>query len=328
AVETLRNAGIEPAENSTVLLVSLGRVEVDVILLQGDQIRSMRSFRLPEKISFSENQDRIAAEIKRTLAAAPDDSETDSSPPTIYIFAAENEIASLVEQLRADSHDVSVIDPFSMQKVQCANRPELPGRFAPLLGAIFEASSPSLLSKHAKIDFLRPKEAPKPTNYLRIIVLLILLVSIIGYGIFLWNQSVVSGMEEKQAALEKEYAQVAARYNEIRPKWSVLQEAQNWDSRGVAWLDDLRELSVVLPDRDDLVITQMAFTTGPINNNPQIAGMIQLEGMVRDPIVLRTLQNQLQITGKYQMRFPSPSVNPAGGGYPWLFRTSIFCLKR
>jgi hypothetical protein len=65
-----------------------------------------------------------------------------------------------------------------------------------------------------------------------------------------------------------------------------------------------------------------------LENNPRFSGLIQMNGMMREPSVLLKLQTDLQRQGLYLMQFPAPSANPAGGGYPWLFRISIYRLRR
>ena len=157
---------------------------------------------------------------------------------------------------------------------------------------------------------------------------LLFLFGIAGYGVYHWNEGVIQGMKTELAQLESEYKEVATKFQEVQPIWNVLRQTQYWDAQGVVWLDELRELSVVLPAEQNLVVTGITFTTGPINNDSRISGMIQLSGMVRDPSVLMTLQRDLQAKGIYQMRYPAPSPNPAGGGYPWLFRTSIMRWRR
>jgi len=106
-----------------------------------------------------------------------------------------------------------------------------------------------------------------------------------------------------------------------------LWQTQLWESQNVVWLDVLRDLSEVLPGNTDLVVARMTFRTGPIDNNPRSAGTIELYGMVRDPSVLRDLQSRLHLSGRYLMQTPTQTPNPAGGGYPWLFRTTIHRLR-
>jgi len=196
-------------------------------------------------------------------------------------------------------------------------------KFAPLIGSLV------VQSRKVKpvIDFLRPKEAPKPPNYARAILLTCALLGVVCFGLYYWNQSVVSGMEEQLAAIREEHQRVAGEIRQLQPSFFVLSQTQNWELQNVLWLDVLKDLSEVLPGNTDLVVSQMTFTTGPINNNPRLAGSITMQGMVRDPSVLQQLQRQLHMSGRYMMQNPVPRPNPAGGGYPWLFQTTIFRLR-
>jgi hypothetical protein len=68
--------------------------------------------------------------------------------------------------------------------------------------------------------------------------------------------------------------------------------------------------------------------SGPINTRDQrIVGSITLSGMARDPSVLMKLQNDLHSSRRYLMQYSAPRPNPAGGGYPWLFSTTIYRLR-
>jgi hypothetical protein len=133
-------------------------------------------------------------------------------------------------------------------------------------------------------------------------------------------------MEEELVRVKDEHQKVAAQLQQVQPGFNVLRLTKNWEAQNVLWLDELKELSVVLPGDQDLVVSQMSFTT--LENNARFSGMIQMGGMVRDPSVLLKLQTDLRARGVYLMQYPVPSTNPAGGGYPWLFRTSIYRLRR
>lgn len=334
ATELILRSDLAPKQFEPGLIVNVVGNDVDLVLLEGEKIVTLRSFRLPEQLSFADSAQRIATEIERTLTVGNEDF-AEESIRKIFLFGTEEDWRPLVELLQKvslqkessqkDGLNVVVVNPFELPGIVSATQPEQPGRFAPLLGLLLSHSGAPALK--TDIDFLHPREAPKATNYVRAAVLALFLLAICGFGVYHWNQSVVRGMEQELARLESEYKEVATQFQQVRPIWNVLQQTQNWDAQGVSWLDELRNLSITLPGEQDLVVTQMSFATGPINNNPRIAGMIQLSGMVRDPTVLMNLQRQLHAKGIYQMRYPSPSPNPAGGGYPWLFRTTIYRLK-
>ncbi|MDR3183618.1 MAG: hypothetical protein LBT89_12010 [Planctomycetaceae bacterium] len=307
--------GSDDTEGKTAaLIVSTAGCDADLILAVNKRIRSIRSFRLPQ-----ENQRQsLIDEIQRTVTVGFDG--IDITPQRLILFDE-----TLVSGLTDLELDIQVLHPFSLQKVSAAAMPadaaepagESAGQYAPLIG--------SLLALHNKqgIDFLHPKEAPKPPNYLRPALLAVLCIGIVGYGIYRWNQGIVRGLETKLAEVKKEHQQVAGELQSIQPGWNVLRQTQIWESQNVLWLDVLKDLSQIMPNGTDLVVSQMSFSQGPANN-PRIRGTVMLSGMVRDPQVLRQLQSDLQKTGRYVMQNPAPSANPAGGGYPWLFKASVY----
>ena len=306
--------------SEAVLSVCVVGNDVDLAILEGRQIVSVRSFRLPDGLSLTETTERIASEIQRTVTVGID-GQSGVSVKQILLFGNDDEWTTLVDTLRKRDLDVQLIDPFTLPHVTAKTVPDQPGRFAPLLGLL----SGELANRKTAIDFLNPKEPPRPANYALLAVLTLFLLGIVGYGLFYWNQQVVKKLEQEVATLEEEDKQVTGKFQQLQPIWNVLRNTQLWDTQGTIWLDELRELSIVLPTEQELVVTQMSFA---VSTNPRSTGQILLNGMVRDPAVLYTFQNQLKAKGIYLMADPKPTQNPAGGGYPWLFRTTIWRIKQ
>lgn len=321
AAELILRGDTAPGPGEPALIVNAVGSDVDLVLTEGDRIVSIRSVRFPVQLRFAEVVARIHEEIERTVTVEAEET-ADKPIRKVYLFGDGEEWTPLVELLEHRQREAVVVNPFTLPGVRSTAIPEFPGRFAPLFGAVLDR----IPSRKARIDLLHPKEAPKATNYVRTALLIFGLLLIACFGLYRWNQGVVRSQEAELARLEKEYAEIAAQYQQVQPIWQVLRQTRNWDGQGVVWLDELRELSVVLPGEQDLVASRIAFV--PMENDPRYTGMIQLGGMVRDPTVLLTLQRNLQAKGVYQMRYPAPVANPAGGGYPWLFQTSILRLRR
>ncbi|MDR1268918.1 MAG: hypothetical protein LBK82_05285 [Planctomycetaceae bacterium] len=303
------------------LIVYVVENDLDLVLVEGKQILSSRSVRLPDQLRFAEIVDKIAAEVERTVMVG-DDRVTGQPIKKVLLFGGEEDWTPLIQILTEQGLEVSVINPFQISGVHTTVIPDQPVCFAPLLGLLFEQQT---LPKNS-IDFLHPKEAPKPANYFRSVFLAVVLLGICCLGLYYWNWEVVRGMEEELVRVKEEHQKITAQLQQIQPGFNVLRQARNWDTQGVVWLDELRELSLVLPNEQDLVVSQMSFSI--LENNARFSGIIQMNGIVRDPSVLMKLQTDLQGRGIYLVQFPAPSVNPAGGGYPWLFRISIYRLRR
>ena len=298
------------------LVVSIVGNDVDLVMIAEQCIAAVRSFRLPAE----HQQKNLAEEIERTLTIGL---EGENPVPVRHLIVfGEETNTELLHYLSDNDWTVRFLNPFTLPNVSATKSVNEPEKFAPLIGSLL------LQSQKIKpvIDFLHPKEAPKPPDYTRPALLTLTLLAIVCLGLYFWNQRVISGMETKLAALTEEYQQVSAEYNQLYSGWNVLRQTQIWEYQNVVWLDVLKDLSEVMPSSTDLVVAQMTLT-GPVGNDSRVAGTISLSGMVRDPSVLMKLQNDLHSSGRYRYQYQAPSPNPAGGGYPWLFRTTIYRLR-
>ena len=305
----------EPSEPR--LVVNTVGNDADMIIVTDGRITAIRSFRLPAE----HQQKSLADEIERTLTIGLEG--IDPVPIRHVILFGDGTERELQNYLSLSGLAVQFLNPFTLPNISAPKSMDEPEKFAPLIGSLVAQSR----KVKPVIDFLHPKEAPKPPDYTRPALLAIVLLAIICFGLFYWNQGVISGREKQLAAIKKEHQQLADELNQLTPSWNTLYHTYLWESQNVVWLDVLKDLSEVLPGSTDLVATQMTFTTGPINNDPRLAGSISLTGMVRDPSVLLKLQNDLHSSRRYLMQNPMPTPNQAGGGYPWWFRTTIYRLR-
>ena len=291
--------------------------DVDLIIIDKKRISAIRSFRLPA----DDQQKNLADEIERTLTIGVEDSSP-ISVQHVVLFGDGTEV-KLPEYLSQNGLAVQFLNPFTLPHVSVVKNVSDPEKFAPLIGSLLIQSQ----KIKPAIDFLHPKEAPKPVNYARPILAVLLLLGVVAFGLYYWNQSVIRKMESQLAEVREEHQQIDAELRQLLPSRNVLWQTSVWESQNVVWLDVLKDLSEVLPGSTDLVVAQMTFRTGQTANIPRSAGTIELYGMARDPSVLRELQGRLNASGRYLMQFQAPTPNPAGGGYPWLFRTTIHRLQ-
>jgi hypothetical protein len=312
---------LEGNASEPYLVVNAVGNDVDLIIVVAGRIAAIRSFRLPSE----HPQKNLAGEIERTLAIGLEGIE----PPPIrhIILFGDGTETELQDDLMQSGLSVQWLNPLTLPNVSAPGDISNPEKFAPLIGS-FVVQSKKITPV---IDFLHPKEAPKPPNYLRLALLVLVFFGIVCTGFFLWNRTEIRRLETQLAKVKAEHQEVAGNLQQLTPSWSVLQQTYLWESQNVLWLDVLKDLSEVLPSSTDLVAAQMTLTTGPIqisNNPPRFAaGSIVLSGMVRDPSVLMNLQSNLHLSGRYWMQYSPPSPNPAGGGYPWTFRTTIYRLR-
>ncbi len=320
AAKLVAQSELAPDKFEPGIVVDLVGREVDIILMEGGRIVSVRSLRLPEGLTSEESLARIADELERSAMIAAEGIAPEAIKK-LYLFGTENEWTLLTERLaKGRPWEITVVDPFDLPGFTVANTvtiPEPSGRFASLLGLLADQQNRTRNS----IDLLHPKEAPKPPNYLRVVLMTAVLLIVCGLGLFHWNQGVIAEMEAERAKLEKAYTEAYTGYQQAYPIYAVLQSAGNWDAGSSAWLDELRDLSLVLPGEQDLVLSQISFTA---MTGGQYKGVIRLSGMVRDPAILTSMRQTLESQGRYRMQAPQVTVNPAGGGYPSRFTTEIY----
>jgi hypothetical protein len=306
------------------LIVHAAGSEADLILANGKRIVAIRSFHLSEQNDLQQLSD----EIERTVAIGFEGADSLSIGRLILFGTelAQCELAEKLSNLPNFDVDIRVINPFALPGIDAAEKPEQPADFAALIGSLLALQNKLQNKTRNSIDLLNPKEAPKPPNYTRQIVLAIVFFGIVGFGFYHWNSGVVQQLETKLAEIQKEHKKVADELRLAQPSWNVLRQTQLWETQNVIWLDVLKDLSQVLPNSNDLMLTQMTFSTGG-GNNPRIAGTVSISGMVRDPSVLLKLQNDLRASKRYDMQNPAPTPNPLGGGYPWLFKATAYRLR-
>jgi len=299
------------------LVVDIVGNDVDLIIIAEGRIAAIRSFRLPAE----QQQKNLADEIERTLTIGL---EGDDPLPVQHVVmfsdGTETELSKYLSQIGLT---VQFLNPFTIPNVSASTNVHDPEKFAPLIGSLI------IQSKNAKpvVDFLHPKEAPKPPDYTRPAVFALAMLVAVCVGLYFWNQSVINGMKKELETIKATHQQVATEINELTPGWNVLAQTWNWEAQNVVWLDVLKDLSYVLPSGTDLVVEQMTLTTGQTNNVRGATGSIALSGIVRDPAILMKLMGDLHSSGRYLMQVPRTWPNPAGGGYPVRFSTTIYPVR-
>jgi hypothetical protein len=241
-------------------------------------------------------------------------------------LADDKELATLPEQLRQHSLEVRTIDPLETARVQVEPKPQFSGRYAALLGMmLLEASN-----QKPAIDLLHPKSKPQPPNYAGMIVFSLLLFALILGSLYYWNSVQLKKMEQERDAVKKKYEEFYTTYNQWTSPYQMLLNASVFDTRDAIWLDVLRDIAPYFPEQQDMIVNQMEYISGPITgvaNGAYYSGRIYVSAMVRDPLVIATLKQNLEAKGMYAVFPATPTQNPAGGGYPWIYRFTIGCYK-
>jgi len=179
------------------LLVNLVGDEVDLTVVAKSKIVFTRTARIPHSDDRAETDRRVLAEIGRTLMVAMQHQIGDQAVRRICLCGARGDYQGLVDGA-AEQFEIPVVefDPFDAVEIGRKAMPDESGPFASLLGMLLDEAHGD---RHA-IDFLNPREVPKPPNRRRLYAAVAALL-IIG-GLYVWG--------EQSAELEKLDATVAA----------------------------------------------------------------------------------------------------------------------
>ena len=300
-----------------VLLVQCTQSEVDMVVVEETNVAFIRSIKLPESLSDEEQTSRIAAEIARTIAVSRQEVEG-TALEKVILYGHADEYTALQERLADLEIEAVVQNPFQLPCVVAPAKAKItgvsaePGHYAALFGMILSEQSKSPV----RIDFLHPREKPQPLNIARFVVLFLLLVGVIGYGAYLWNRQHLNQLQVQLAGLNTDIEKLSVEYQQLNPRYVQLLNASSWESRQLIWLDELRDISVRLPDEQDMVIHQIRFFIS------QPYCTIDLLARVRDTSIIQQIVTHFQSDRNHIVTIADQRPVDGGGGYP------IFCSIR
>ncbi len=301
------------------LLVNLLPQEVDLSVVVEGRVVFSRTTRLPGVTTTEMRTQRLLVEINRTLAVAPVSQFGPERIERVYVFGGPGEHASLVKHIREELVlPATIVDPFESVQIADELVPEDAGRFASLVGMIVEEASGV---PHA-IDFLHPRRPPKPLDRKRVAMGIAGAVAVVCllFGYSLWSEL---------AEIDAQNAEYSARLSDLRDtlktanqQKKVLAAVKEWQSADIAWLDELRDLSLRLPSARDLVVLRMSLSAGRRGG-----GSVDVQGLVRDPSVVVRMEKEIR-DKNHQIRSKRVQERTRQEDYTWLFETSIGVGRR
>ena len=305
------------AVEQPVLLVQCTTSDVDMVVVEETNIAFVRSIKLPESLENEDRTRRIASEIARTIAVSRQEIEG-TVLEKVIIFGTTDEYQPLQEQLSDQEIETVVQDPFRLTCVQTPAKAKItgasvaPGHYAALFGMILseQAKSP------VRIDFLHPREKPQPLNIARFVALFLLLVGVIGFAAWYANKQYLKQLEDQVAGLTADIESLQTEGRQIYPTYAQLSQASLWENQQLIWLDELRDISVRLPDEQDIVISEMQYnyvfpTAGDAGNY----GTIDLSGRVRNVNVLHQIVQSFNSDNWHRAQIIQQVPLRSGGGY-------------
>ena len=160
AAASLFSRTASPPEDVCLLANRIGD-EIDLTVLAEGDVAFSRTIRLPRDLDDSVLIERLTAEIQRTIAVSFQNTADLGPVEGVYLFGGPNEYQHLIETIQEELGVAAmVIDPFVAVDNTDQVPPQNAGEFAPLLGMILDEIRDGT---HA-IDFLNPRQQPKPPN--------------------------------------------------------------------------------------------------------------------------------------------------------------------
>jgi Tfp pilus assembly PilM family ATPase/Tfp pilus assembly protein PilN len=306
----------QPAERAKLrLLVDLLSDEADLTVMADGKVVFLRTMRLADDpLSGTEQAAVLLGEIRRTIAAAQNQ-------------LGGRRVESIVLCGRGDRHDAlarlmqetlgtptTLFDPFvglNLSHELQEAPPELPGRFAPLLGMLLSELEHT---PHA-IDFLHPRRRPPPPSRRKMYIAAGVAAGVLLLGYFVYTQIERNWLEDEIAALESQSKSLdddVARADKLEKKVKMIEK---WTAGDMPWLEELRKLSKRCPPAKEMMLTQM--TVLPSGTG----GEIQLSGLAASTSTIEEMEKSLY--DKSHGVVPKGSSLTPKAGYRRQFKESV-----
>lgn len=273
------------------LMVDLLTEEADLTVLDGQHLLLTRTVRLHSPEDDEAQARGLLSEIRRTIAAANNQLGGRRVDKVILCGDGSDHatIKSLVEHELA--LPTELFDPFSELRegtIARPDRPEHAGRFAPLLGLLFDEAT---ATPHS-IDFLHPRKKPEPRNVRRSGILIASTFAVLGIAaaFLVWLQ--LSSLDEDIAHLKARSSELKSEVtaaDKLRKDETAIQDFLN---HNINWLDELEQLSQRLPPAEDAIVTQLSFAVQPYG------GQVRIEGYTREPTGFQDIENRLRVADR------------------------------
>lgn len=308
---------IAVAERTCLVVNRVGQ-DVEWNVVTPGRLVFTRTVRLPEQASDEEIAERLVAEAKRTVLAAPREYVGEGGIQNVYLFGRQAEYEATANAVgRELSLPVEVLDPLDAVEAPDVEVPPQPERFAPLLGVLLDEAAGG-----QPLDLLHPRRPPHPWKRWRIPALAASGVALIAIALggYVWgNLAEVSADNARLEARLRDLNETARKAVKQKER---IEAIAAWRNRDVNWLEELRDLSVRFPGPRDAVVLRMSMRPAQ-----GAGGLIDLQGLVRDPNVVVNLESQVR-DGFRSVRSRRVQQRTQDNDYTWAYETSVSVAPR
>jgi len=298
------------------LLVDLLADEADLTVTAAEKVVFLRRARLHgDPLTTSAASEALVSEIRRTMVAAQNQLKGQRVESLLLCGTGPQHAAlveSIAEQLPAP---LELLDPFDGLRLEGdlgSTLPDHPGRFAPLLGMLWDELEGT---PHA-FDFLNPRRRPPPpsrrnTYALAGLAAAVVVLLILGVGWLQrhWLDSDIKRLQAESASLDKAVEEAAGLQH-------AAEEIEKWASTEVVWLDELRWLSEKFPEAQDAMLTQLTLSMGSGK------GEMSVNGQARSVEAATKLDSSLQ-DESHRLAGETKSQDESKKPYPVEFKAAL-----
>jgi Tfp pilus assembly protein PilN len=306
-----------PTEETILIICPAGEC-VDLTLVARGQPILTRTVRPPGGSDREQWQQRVLAEVKRTLVAAPSQSLHDGSIDRVAVLTqGADATAGLSEFLRQQmTAEVQLLELRSDLGTD-GPEAELAPTFLGLLSVIrgYSGGQPD-------VNLWSPRRPPRRLEKRQLMWMATAAAVLLLGGGWYWVSSQLAELDTEIAQLQTRRSELDDTLKRTTKQQELAKELRAWEAFSVNWLEELRDFSARIPNENQLVIQRISLT--PSRDR---GGAIDIQGVVRDPSTVTALEQQLR-DGFHEIRSKRVQERGQGNNYAWHFESAISVKPR
>lgn len=264
----------------------------------------------------------LVGEIRRNLAVHAGQV---GQQPVRALYVASGEVAVLQQRLQETlAIPVYPLDPFAgsqQPQLSTDNR----GPFTGAVGLLHAQAAGRALP----INFIQPRE-PKPVRDPNQGRLLVggLIAALLLIGLVMFSYAMLSARDREVEALTAQQADLDRRLAQTEEELRRLKALDDWDSRGIVWLDELYDLTDRIPADGSLRLTLLAGDPLPVSAKAKYVAKMTLKGNGNTDRIVDGLVANLNTESHYHAYPPTRDTGPGTSRFTRQFTARVDLLQR
>jgi hypothetical protein len=325
-----RAGGVDAGQ--VVLVVNPLAEEADLVVQADDKIILLRTVRLPDLAQKEGRQRALSGEIRRTIAAARQQTERQVTK----VIVCGNDASVVAGGSIGDDLDIPVLilDPVAQAPAGLSSKglsPENLGRFAAVLGlALGEADR-----QRPIVDFANVRKRVDSRRFTRMHILAAAAAAcvLLAAGLFLWQQ--MAGAAGELARLQQEIRDTETKADGFKTVTAQAAAINRWLATDVNWLDELEQTARRIrpepltaknfPVAKDALLTQVTInrSTGQEANG----GRMVLQGAAKNAVAVKEIEDRLR-DANHHVTTDLEKQDKTIPGYDWAFGLAVHAERQ